>query len=98
MLRVHPRLVDQSEELAREVAALAQGRDASLAAYQAGSITVSEVLLAEDELLDSRDALTQSRFDEVRALAGVYRSLGGGWKAAPAPGSRVAVAGASHAQ
>jgi len=92
------RLVDQSQDLAAEVTALAQGRDASLEAYQAGSITVSEVLLAEDELLDSRDALTQSRFDEVRALAGVYRSLGGGWHAPPEVGSHIAVAESTHAE
>lgn len=66
-------------ELKAEVKALAKARDLSEQAYRAGSITLTDVLDADRQLLSARDHLSASRADVARAAVGVFRSFGGGW-------------------
>jgi outer membrane protein TolC len=66
-------------EVQEQVDALVKSRDLSEQAYKAGSITLSDVLDADRQLLTARDELDTSRADAGRAAVGVYRALGGGW-------------------
>jgi NodT family efflux transporter outer membrane factor (OMF) lipoprotein len=75
-------------ELDREVLALTRARDLSERAYRAGSITLTDVLDADRQLLTARDDLDSTRTDEARAAVSTFRALGGGWD--PHPGARVA--------
>jgi NodT family efflux transporter outer membrane factor (OMF) lipoprotein len=68
-----------SQELGQEVAALTRARDLSEKAYKAGSITLTDVLDADRQLLDARDDLDSTRADAARAAVRTFRSLGGGW-------------------
>ena len=68
------RLASASED-ARQAAALARTR------YERGFLGYFEVLGAEQELTDIRDAEVRSRTDQVKAMVDVYRALAG----APAP-------------
>lgn len=67
------------QELSAEVAALTRARDLSETAYRAGSITLTDVLDAERQLLTSRDDLDATRADAARAAVSTFRALGGGW-------------------
>jgi NodT family efflux transporter outer membrane factor (OMF) lipoprotein len=71
-----------------EVAALTRARDLSTLAYKAGTITLTDVLNADRQLLFARDDLTSARTNAARAAVAVFRALGGGWD--PAAPARVA--------
>jgi len=71
-------------QLRDEVDALVRARDLSEQAYRAGSITLTDVLDADRQLLTARDELDANRANAARAAVGVYRALGGGWTPAPA--------------
>jgi NodT family efflux transporter outer membrane factor (OMF) lipoprotein len=71
----------RSEELKQEVFALTRARDLSEKAYRAGSITLTDVLDADRQLLVSRDELDASRTDAARAAVRAFRAMGGGWDA-----------------
>jgi NodT family efflux transporter outer membrane factor (OMF) lipoprotein len=66
-------------EVQEQVDALLRARDLSEQAYRAGSITLTDVLNADSQLLTARDEVDASRADAARAAVGVYRALGGGW-------------------
>ncbi|MFC6330468.1 TolC family protein, partial [Alloalcanivorax gelatiniphagus] len=57
----------------------AAGRAAQLARtrYEQGYIGYFEVLAAEQELIDTRDRLIESRTSETLAMVGIYRTLAG---------------------
>jgi NodT family efflux transporter outer membrane factor (OMF) lipoprotein len=63
-----------------EVQSLTRARDLSQEAYRAGSITLTDVLDADRELLTAQDQLDANRADAARAAVAVYRSFGGGWQ------------------
>ena len=71
-------------EVQDQVDALVKARDLSEQAYRAGSITLTDVLDADSQLLSARDELDSSRANAARAAVGVYRALGGGWAPGPA--------------
>jgi outer membrane protein TolC len=71
---------------------LLRTRDLSEQAYRAGSITLTDALDADSQLLTARDELDTGRADAARAAVGVYRALGGGWTPAPAS-ARTATSG-----
>ena len=73
-------------EVEDQVNSLVRARDLSEQAYRAGSITLTDVLDADSQLLTARDEADSSRADAARAAVGVYRALGGGWT--PGPQSR----------
>src|ERR1700734_2921140 len=66
-------------ELHDEVQALVKARDLAKQAYRAGSITLTDVLDANRQLLIAQDELDANRADAARAAVGVFRALGGGW-------------------
>jgi outer membrane protein TolC len=68
-------------ELQDEVVSLTHARDLSEQAYRAGSITLTDVLDANRQLLSARDELDNNRAAAARAAVGVFRALGGGWDA-----------------
>lgn len=67
--------------LARGEAAVARARENSLAAYQGGVVSLIEVLNADDNLLQVRDAKAQAQTEAARAAVASFRALGGGWEA-----------------
>src|SRR6202035_5820389 len=71
-------------ELQGQVKSLISARDLSEQAYRAGSITLTDVLDADRDLLTARDELDSNRAGAARAAVGVYRALGGGWAPATA--------------
>ena len=71
-------------EVQDQVESLVKARDLSEQAYRAGSITLTDVLDADSQLLTARDEVDSSRANAARAAVGVYRALGGGWTPGPA--------------
>jgi outer membrane protein, multidrug efflux system len=55
--------------------------------YRAGLIDFQTLLDSERTLLTSQDSLAQARADRATALVQLYKALGGGWQAAPLPGT-----------
>lgn len=82
-------------ELQDEVQSLVKARDLAVQAYQAGSITLTDVLDADNQLLTAQDQLDANRADVARAAVGVFRALGGGWDPQDQPAVRNASAPAS---
>ena len=64
---------------------LTRARDLSQDAYRAGSITLTDVLDADRQLLTAEDQLASNRADTDRAAVGVFRSFGGGWQSPNQP-------------
>jgi NodT family efflux transporter outer membrane factor (OMF) lipoprotein len=71
------------EELKAEVDALRRARDLSQRAYEAGSITLTDVLDEDRQLLAAQDELDANRADAARSAVGIFRALGGGWEVSP---------------
>jgi NodT family efflux transporter outer membrane factor (OMF) lipoprotein len=71
----------EAQELQLEVDSLTRARDLSEKAYRAGSITLTDVLDADRQLLVSRDELDATKADAARAAVRTFRALGGGWDA-----------------
>jgi NodT family efflux transporter outer membrane factor (OMF) lipoprotein len=67
------------QELDGEVSSLMRSRELSQRAYEAGAITLTDVLDADRQLLSARDDLDSSRADVARAAVRTFRALGGGW-------------------
>lgn len=67
-------------EVQAEVQSLTRARDLSQQAYRAGSITLTDVLDADRQLLAAQDQLAANRADTARASVVVFRSFGGGWQ------------------
>ncbi|MGH9219873.1 MAG: TolC family protein, partial [Vicinamibacterales bacterium] len=53
--------------------------------YDSGLASYIEILNADEELFDQQLLLAQTLGAELRARAGLYRSLGGGWQPAAPP-------------
>lgn len=58
---------------------LTRARDASMAAYKGGMVSLIEVLDADRRLLESRDSALQARAAAARGAIASFRALGGGW-------------------
>jgi NodT family efflux transporter outer membrane factor (OMF) lipoprotein len=67
-------------ELQAQVQSLTRARDLSEMAYRAGSITLTDVLDADRQLLVAQDELDANRAGAARAAVVVFRSFGGGWE------------------
>jgi len=61
----------------------ARARDHADAAYKGGVVSLIEVLDADGNLLQVRDAKAQAQTDAARAAIASFRALGGGWEAHP---------------
>ena len=68
-------------QLQAQVQSLTSARDLSQMAYRAGSITLTDVLDADRQLLVAQDELDANRAGAARAAVLVFRSFGGGWDA-----------------
>jgi outer membrane protein TolC len=79
-------------ELQDEVQSLIKARDLAVEAYQGGSITLTDVLDADSQLLTAQDQVDANRADAARAAVGVFRALGGGWDPQDQPTVRDATA------
>jgi outer membrane protein TolC len=60
---------------------LARARENSFAAYQSGVVSLIEVLDADGNLLQVRDAKALAQTEASRAAIASFRALGGGWDA-----------------
>lgn len=60
-------------------ASLARARDASMAAYKGGMVSLIEVLDADRRLLETRDGAVQAQTAATRGAITSFRALGGGW-------------------
>ena len=67
--------------LTRGESSLARARENSLAAYEGGVVSLIEVLNADGDLLQIRDAKAQAQTEAARAAISSFRALGGGWDA-----------------
>ncbi|PPT95840.1 efflux transporter outer membrane subunit [Xanthomonas arboricola] len=70
--------------LTQGVDALGKARGASALAYEKGTVSLIEVLNADDTLLRASDAQVQARTDAARSAVATFRALGGGWQAGEA--------------
>jgi outer membrane protein TolC len=59
----------------------ARARENSDAAYKGGVVSLIEVLDADSNLLQVRDAKAQAQTEAARAGIASFRALGGGWDA-----------------
>lgn len=76
--------------LTRGESSFARARENSFAAYQGGVVSLIEVLDADGNLLQARDAKAQAQTEAARAAIASFRALGGGWDAADANSERLA--------
>ena len=70
--------------------ALARARESTDAAYRGGVVSLIEVLDADSNLLQIRDAKAQAQTEVARAAIASFRALGGGWDARPPGGAPTA--------
>lgn len=69
----------QQQILAHGETSLVRARDASLAAYKGGVVSLVETLDADSRLLATRDARAQAQAEAARAAISSFRALGGSW-------------------
>jgi NodT family efflux transporter outer membrane factor (OMF) lipoprotein len=67
--------------LTRGESSLARARENSLVAYEGGVVSLVEVLDADGNLLQVRDAKALAQTEASRAAIASFRALGGGWDA-----------------
>lgn len=72
---------DRLKALSRATAAARQADRIARDRYEAGLVAFSDVLDTQQALLALRDELAQSRGAVSAELVGLYKALGGGWKA-----------------
>ncbi|KLD70744.1 efflux transporter outer membrane subunit [Xanthomonas pisi] len=70
----------QATVLAQGVDALGKARGASALAYEKGTVSLIEVLNADDSLLRASDAQVQARTEAARSAVATFKALGGGWQ------------------
>ncbi len=75
--------------LTRGESSLARARENSVAAYKGGVVSLIEVLDADSNLLQARDANAQAKTEAARAAIASFRALGGGWDTQHASSNRV---------
>ncbi|TVV69859.1 efflux transporter outer membrane subunit [Sphingomonas solaris] len=81
--------LSSAERREREIGIAAEAaRNAAIYArtqYRAGLVDFQSLLDTERSLLSSEDASASARADRATATVQLYKALGGGWQAAPAP-------------
>jgi NodT family efflux transporter outer membrane factor (OMF) lipoprotein len=76
----------QAGILTQGESSFAGARERSAVAYRAGIVSLIEVLDADSQLLQARDAKAQAQTEAARAAIAAFRALGGGWDARHAGG------------
>jgi outer membrane protein, multidrug efflux system len=83
------KLAQVRAEQEQGVLALRDASELSRARYDSGLANYLEILIADQQLFQLELQLAQTRGDQLRAFAQLYRALGGGWQqpqpAAPPP-------------
>jgi multidrug efflux system outer membrane protein len=79
-LTAQQRLADRRTALESQVVALQHAVDLAFLRYEGGRASYFEVLEAEQQLFPAKDALAQTQRDQLLAVVGLYRALGGGWQ------------------
>jgi multidrug efflux system outer membrane protein len=80
------KLVEVQAQQEAGVEALRDASQLSRLRYDAGLATYLEVLIADQQLFQLELQLATTRGDELRAVAQLYRALGGGWQPEPTQG------------
>jgi multidrug efflux system outer membrane protein len=73
------KLVTQKDELRLGVEALRDASKLARARYDNGLSSYLEILIADQQLFQQEIELTRTEGDQYRAVAQLYRALGGGW-------------------
>jgi outer membrane protein TolC len=82
---------DQAGMLGRGEDALGRARAASFAAYERGTVSLIDVLQADENLLRASDMRAQAQTEAARAAVAAFKALGGGWLAGePGPAATAA--------
>ncbi len=82
---------EQLREQEDTVAKARQAYEISLAQYRGGTVTLLNVLTAENALFPAETTLVQVRLAHLEAVVSLFQALGGGWvdqAPKPAPGER----------
>jgi multidrug efflux system outer membrane protein len=74
------KLAEVRVELLTAVTVLQDAADLSRSRYDSGLASYIEILIADQTLFRQQIQLAQTRGAELRARAGLYRTLGGGWQ------------------
>ncbi len=74
---------EQAAVLSQGVDSLSHARAASFAAYQRGTVSLIEVLQADESLLHASEARVQAQAESARAAVSAFKALGGGWHGMP---------------
>jgi NodT family efflux transporter outer membrane factor (OMF) lipoprotein len=77
----------QVDILTQGESSFARARENSDSAYRGGVVSLIEVLDADSNLLQVRDAKAQAQTEAARAAIASFRALGGGWDARHAGGA-----------
>jgi NodT family efflux transporter outer membrane factor (OMF) lipoprotein len=72
---------DQQASQEKAVASARRAYQMSLDAFHGGTATILSVLVSESALFSAENAQVQARLAHMQALVGLFRALGGGWKA-----------------
>ncbi len=73
-------LAEQRTALEQQVSALREAKDLALLRYRTGYAYYFEVLDAEQQLYPAEAELARVERDQLLAVVGLYRALGGGWQ------------------
>jgi NodT family efflux transporter outer membrane factor (OMF) lipoprotein len=71
---------EQAAVLAHGVDSLGRARSSTFAAYQTGTVSLIELLQADENMLRASDAQAQAQTESARAAVAAFKALGGGWQ------------------
>jgi outer membrane protein, multidrug efflux system len=72
---------DQEADQAKALATARQAYQMSEDAFHGGTTTILSVLVSQSALFSAESGLSQARLAHMQALVGLFKALGGGWKA-----------------
>ena len=77
----------KEEEQAQQAAVTTAKRayDIAMAQFRAGLIDITTLLNTQKTLFGAEDALAQARLGHIQAAVGLFKALGGGWRAEAVP-------------
>ncbi len=70
---------EQEREQQTVIAAASEAYDIAQAQLKVGIVDITDVLTAEANLFNARNALAQIRLTRLNAIVSLYQALGGGW-------------------
>jgi len=72
---------DQADLLTHGVDSLGRARNVIFGAYQQGTVSLIEVLQADESVLRASDLRARAQTESARAAVAAFKALGGGWQA-----------------